>query len=300
MKHHLLCLSVSMVWPSFASAEPFLQLFDKLNLAGFSASATDAFTDEIDLRVGGQFRVFSRSFSIAQEIPTGEANGFSIGLTYDHIDIDQQAPNARTPLPDRLQSLSLDVSYQHQLSERWSLLTALSPRLANAGSSLNSDGFGASGAIIATWAYRPNLSFSFGGGYDVLNGASQTAPVVGFNWTVNSRWQVLVGYPTTAVVYTPSERWSFAVIGEGTGGTYYVEKDPAPGAPGRSSLDDSTLTYEDGRVGLAGSYQVSEAVTLMATVGYLLLGQFEYESPKYKVKTDGGAPYGSFAVDVAF
>jgi hypothetical protein len=302
MKHRILCLSACLALPAFASEEPFRLLPESFKLSDFSASASGAFTGDVDLKAGGAFSVSNYSFSVAQQVQTGadEDTGFLVGFTYDRIDINQTKPNARTPLPDQLQSVSLDLIYQHRVADQWLVQAGLTPRMAGAGSSFGSDGFGIGGSVLAIWEFRPNLSFSFGGGYETLNGESAIFPQLGMEWIINPTWTVLLGFPETAVVYSPSERWSFALLVEGVGGTYYVEKDPAPGAVGRPSLKDSTLTYEDLRVGLSARHQLTDAVSLSATVGYLMSGEFEYESPGYKVETDGGALYGGFAVEVSF
>lgn len=302
MKYYLVCIAAGLASPVLAADESFRLLPESMKLADISVSASGAFSGDVDLKAGGQFSVSSYSFSVAQQVQLGsnEDNGFSVGFTYDRLDFDQTGRNARTPMPDQLQSLSVDLLYQHRLNERWVILGALSPRVANAGSSFGSDGFGVDSALVATWEFRPDLSFSLGGAFATLNGENEVFPVIGVNWVLNPQWRLQLGFPEASVVYTPLEQWSFALSAEGSAGTFYVEEDPAPGASGRPSLRDSTLVYEDIRLGVSATHQLTDLVSIKATVGYLLSGNSEYKSPDFKVKSDGGAVYGSLAIDVSF
>ena len=281
-------------------AVPQRLLPEYISLPGFTVGSSGAFTGRSDLKAGGDFSVSSFGFAVAQEIPAGESGGASVGLSYERIGIDQRGATARTPLPDELLSVGLDFSYERELNADWSLLAGLSPRLANAGSSFTSDGFGLGGLLLATWSYRPDLTFSFGVGFDTLSKSAPVGPAFAFEWTINERWSLLGGYPGTALFYTPSEAWRFGLVAEGTGGSYYVETDPTRGAAGRPALDDSTLEYGDFRLGLSARFQLSKDIAIGAVAGYLLSSEIEYRDPKYKVKSDGGAPYGALTLEATF
>lgn len=281
-------------------AVPTRILPEALAVPGFSLSTDASLAGKSDLKAGGDVAISAFHFGIAQEIPAGDKAGFSVGLTYGHIGIDQGGANARTPLPDELRTLSLDLSYEHKFSDQWSVLAGLSPGFSSAGSGFDSDSFGCGGVALGTWAYSADLSFSLGVGFYALGSETGVSPAFGATWKINPRWSLAAGYPSTALVYSPAEKWTFALVIEGAGGAYHVEADPAPGAAGRPSLEDSTLSYDDLRAGLSARHQFTEDLGVGVTVGYLIKGTFDYDSPNYKVKTDGGAVYGSVSLAFTF
>ncbi|MCS6244959.1 MAG: hypothetical protein H2172_14045 [Opitutus sp.] len=277
-----------------AQPDPF-----KLNLPGFSARAGATTTGKSDLKAGGSVSSTAYDLGVSQTIPFGEKVSFDVGLSYGEISLDQSTPNARTPLPKELRSVSLDLGYSQEINDTWSLAAGISPGVHSAGSGFSSKGFGVNGYALATYNYSPHLSFSGGLSVNSL-GKDLIGPAFGVTWTINDQWSASVGYPTTAITYTLSKTWQFSMLADGTGGSYYVERDPLPGAAGRPSLKGSTLDYSEFRLGLSVNYQVSTSVGVTLASGVVVDQQFEYHDPHYKVKSDAGAGYASIAVNVAF
>jgi hypothetical protein len=277
-----------------AQPDPF-----KLNLPGFSTHAGFSTTGKSNLKAGGSVSSTSYDFGVSQAIPFGEKASFDLGLNYGETSLDQSKPNARTPLPKELRSISLDLGYSQEIDDTWSLAAGISPGVHSAGSRFSSKGFGVDGYALATYNYSPNLSFSGGLGFSSL-GKNLIGPALGVNWTINEQWSASVGYPTTAITYTLSQAWQFALVVDGAGGSYYVEKDPLPGAVGRPSLKGSKLDYSETRLGLSVNYQVSPSVGMTLASGLVVQQEFEYHDPKYKVESDAGTGYVSLAINVAF
>ena len=279
-----------------APPDPF-----KLNLPGFSTHADATTTGKSDLKAGGSVSSTAYDFAVSQTIPFGEKASFDVGLSYGEISLDQSKPNALTPLPKELRSVSLDLGYSQEINDTWSLDAGISPGVHSAGRDFSSKGFGVNGYALATYNYSPNLSFS--GGLSVNSiGKDLIEPTFVGNWTINDQWSASVGYPTTAITYTLSPSWQFSLLAEadGTGGSYYVEKEPLPIAAGRPSLKGSTLDYTEMRLGLSVNYQVSPSVGVTLASGVVVDQQFEYHDPNYKVKSEAGAGYASIAVNAAF
>jgi Domain of unknown function (DUF6268) len=269
------------------------------SLPGFSTTASFSSAGESDLKAGGAVSSTAYEVGVTQEIPFGETSSFEVGITYGNISLNQSKRNALTPLPDDLRSLSLDLNYNREINDTWSVSAGVSPGMRSAGSSFGSKGFSVEGYALATYNYSERLSFSAGLGFQSL-GESSFGPAFGVNWIINEQWRASLGFPETAITYTLSETWEFSLIIESQGGAYYVENDPQPGAPGRPSIKGSNLEYNESRLGLAAVYHYSPSISVKVSAGTVLAQDFEYSDPKFKVKSDAGAAYFSAAVNVAF
>ena len=101
-----------------AQPDPF-----KLNLPGFSTHAGFSTTGKSNLKAGGSVSSTTYDFGVSQAIPFGEKASFDLGLNYGETSLDQSKPNARTPLPKELRSISLDLGYSQEIDDTWSLAT---------------------------------------------------------------------------------------------------------------------------------------------------------------------------------
>ena len=271
----------------------------QLDLPGFSTSFSFSSAGKSDLKAGGSFTSSAYDFGASQTIPLNEKASFDLGLSYGVVSLDQTKPNARTPLPKDLRSLALNLGYSQELNDTWSFAAGVSPGAHAAGNSFASKSFGVDGYVLGIYTYSPSLAVSGGFGYSSLS-KDALGPVFGINWIINEQWTASVGYPSTAITYTLSDTWQFSLLLDGLGGSYYVENDPQSLVSGRPSLKGSKLDYSESRMGLSANYQLSPSVGLALTAGVVLDQTIEYHDPKYKVKSDSGAGYVSFAVNVAF
>jgi hypothetical protein len=269
--------------------------------AGFSSSFAFAASGRTDLKSGGtdfgSIRVRDYSLSVGQSI-TPE---FNVGLGYELHTLDLGAGAATTPLPTRLKSLTASFSYSQKLSEKWTGVLFASPVCHVAGGSFSGQGFGVTTGVLATCKSSETYSWAIGVAYDSLaRGEFRVLPVGGLEWKFAPGWSLALGFPRTAISYQVSDALQISLCAEGNFGSYYVQDDPTPGAPGKPSLARTRLEYSEARTGLAASYKLSPSSALVATIGEAFDRRFDYHVRHFKLKSRDTAAYASLACSVGF
>jgi hypothetical protein len=272
---------------------------------GLSYTVSASSTGKTKLKAGsvGAGEVSSGDFNTAinQSVTLAEGRELGVGVSYSRTSFDRSKGASATPLPERVQSLALDFSYTQKFDAAWSGLLGVSPGLHNAGTGFSSKGFGTSVIALGIYQVNPTLSIAAGAGYDSLaHGRNQFAPGFGLEWKPTKEWNVSFGYPKTGITYLFSDSLSLGLVAEGAFGTYYVEKDPLPGAAGRPRLADTTLEYFDARLGLSANWKVSKQFVVTLSTGSTVERQFDYHERKYKLKSDGTAGYATLGLTFVF
>lgn len=243
------------------------------------------------------------SFGVSQVIPFGQESALETSLGYTRESLKfEKGNNAVLPLPKRLQSLSLGFNYSQPINSEWSTTLGTGLVSASAGSGgFKSKGFGVDVFAAATYKYSPTLSLTGGVAYSSLaKGTTQFLPVIGVNWTPSPQWTVALGIPETGVIFQFSESFSLGLILTGSGGAYYVEVDPLPGAAGKPNLSRTTLDYFAVGTALKATWQAGPGFGVTASVGSIFQSEYEYEARKLKIKSDGGGAYYELGLNFAF
>lgn len=245
----------------------------------------------------GEFAV-----SLTQSVPVGDDSHLEVGLGYQLTSLDLKPANDVVPLPERFQSLTLDLSYNQKLSTAWSAFIGTSTGYHTAGSSgFSQKCFGVDVFALGLYTVSPTLQVALGGGYSSLaSGRNQFGPALGVSWQATPKWSVAFGYPNTGVTYKYSESLTLGLAAEVTANTYYVERDPLPGTRGKPALDRTTLESFDVRLGLAAKWKINSAFSLVAKIGSVLDRHYDYHERNFKLKTDGTAAYSSLGLSASF
>lgn len=242
-------------------------------------------------------------FGLSQFIPCGQDSGVEASLRYSRTSFKFEPGNNRTlPIPERLQSLSLGFSYEQPINDRWSAILGTTFVSATAGSGgFKSKGLGVDVFATATYKSSPTLSFIGGVAYSSLSeDTTQLFPVLGVNWTPAPQWTMAVGIPETGVTYRFSDSLSLGLVAAFKGGAYYVEADPLPVSISKPDLARTTLDYFAIGVALKAGWQASKRFDVTTSVGAICHREFNYESRKLKLKSDGSGLYYEFGANFAF
>ena len=276
---------------------------------GLTFTATNGFAGTPKLYSGAQRYgdVLSDDFALAvsRAIPLpamGADTSLNAGLSYSRTKFSLRNNVGALPLPQHVQSLTLDLSFSQKIDETWSALVGTATGFHTAGSGgFKSNGLGVDLFALGLYRYGPTLTFAGGGGYASLaTGRNRLEPAVGVQWDPTPKWSVAFGYPTTGVTCKFTDAFSLGFVATGTGGTYYVERDPLPGAAGKPNLDRTPLEFYDVRLGLAATWKINRALSLTANVGAVERSEFNYHARRFKIKSDGGGAYASFGLTAAF
>jgi hypothetical protein len=267
---------------------------------GLTTTLTVGATGETKLKSGStRYTAVSSTdvtAAVNQSVTLSPAVELGFGLGYSRTNFDLPRGAGAAPLPETLQSLTLELSYSHKFSDTWSGLAAVSPGLHQAGPGCSAHGLGATVFALGIYQVNPTLTVALGAGYDSLaTGSNRAMPGAGIDWKPSATWNFSLGFPKTGVTWHTSASLSVSLLAEGTFGTYYVEKDPLP-ATGRPGLADTHVEYTDTRLGLSVNWKVSPRCFITATCGFVVDRSFDYDARKFKIKSDEGAGYASLGL----
>lgn len=255
------------------------------------------------LKAGGAERGDVSTQHLDVSLGTSIGTDFDLGLNYGVAAIDLPDNNTTVALPSRLRTFGLSATYKHKLNDQWLGLVHVSPSWNTAAgtSSFSSHGFGVTTGAGFRYQSSPTMAYSFGLAYNSLARSSyRVIPVLGFEWKPSEQWIIAAGFPQTGVTYVFSKEWRFSWLLEGSGGAYYVEKDPLPGLAGKPSLAGTKLDYYEVRTGLNATYAFSKRTSVGVTVGTVLDRTFDYHEVHYKLKTKDNALYVSLNASIGF
>lgn len=270
--------------------------------ARFTSTVTGSISRKAALKSGGvrYGDVSSQEISAAfnQTIPVADHALLGVGLGYDRTALNFSG--APVPLPNRLQSVAVDVSYSQRFSETFAGVVGVNSGYHNAGTGFSSKGLGTLVAVGGIYRLSPTLSLSAGGGYDSLAHGRRYSTALSVDGRLGEKWRFSAGYPKTSVTYLFSDAFEVSAIAAGSFHTYYVDRDPRPGLVGKPTLDRTTLEYNDTRVGIAATYKFANQLTLTGTVGAIVDRQFDYHQRNFKLRADDTAAYGSVGLGWRF
>ena len=262
----------------------------------------------------GSASVTSAGISISQVLPSFW-DGYKPIVEIENTNFFIDRKNT-TPLPKRMTSASLSLGISKEFDERWSFLGTVAPGISNAGDSLSGDGFGASGALVGSYAFSEAFTLSLGVAGDSLAEGSglfsgSISPIVGIEWAFAEKWTLSLGFPNTELAYQATPKLKLGLSAGGEGGTFAVQNDPLPKGANKPDLKDSKLSYESTAISIEAEYALTDRLTIEAEVGYIIEQEFEYtlkkkqkwngnNSEEFKLKSDGGAPYSSVSLSYAF
>jgi hypothetical protein len=318
----LLCAAITSAG-SLRAAEPQIgQASDGLAL---TLTTSGSVTGSGKLKSGGvsigDISSSDVSVAVSGEIRLGEADTLGIGvsgelLKFEHDDYHALVEvdlvdglvklTSKSPLPERLQSGAVNFSWTHRINDRWASLVAVSPGLRWTDSRCSSDAFALGALVGFQYSSSPTLNWKFGVAYDSMSHDDKLLPVVGMTWTPSDQWSLSVGFPRTALVYSPTPGFTIGLVGEGKMGSYHVARDPWHSlnlVDRKMWHDDSTIEYNDARVGVELGYRLSSRCSITGTIGSIVYREYQFHTRYWdekKIKSDEAALYGSVGVSFTY
>ncbi len=222
-----------------------------------------------------------------------------VGLDYSEHRLDC---DAGTPLPDRLKSLSFGFTVIHPLDEHWSLVGSVSPGWHEAGGGFSGHSFGVGVLGIAVRKFSPSLSAGFGFVYNSLSrGTGRAIPIATLDWKPAPDWRVVLGFPRTGVIYTVAKNLTVDFTAEADFGSFYVNADPLPRAPGnRPPLDRTRLEYQALRVGPGVNWAATPSLSVRLAAGAVPLIKADYHQRNYIARAEQAAPFVGVSLEQKF
>lgn len=257
------------------------------------------------------------SWGLSQSLPVGQAGLLTLGLGYNISHAFVQEPSGwedddfwkeykrthpdwdKLPIPKKLQSLAFSVDYAQTLTERWTLTNNVSAGSYVGNCGLLSNGWGVTVSSIGQYKCRDNVTVAIGAVYDSLSHDYRFVPVLGFDWQINQKWAAAIGFPSTSVSYAINRKLTTVIEATGSGGTYRVQEDPAPGLSPRS-LANSKLETLEVRLGNRIIWKINDTFSVNAASGLMLYREFKYIDRDYKLKSHSASSFISVGGSISF
>jgi hypothetical protein len=233
--------------------------------------------------------VYNNSCAINQRIGLSGQRNLTFGLDYDVTDLEAK-DDAKFPLPGLLQSLGTSVRYLQPIDRQWMLSASAGASSQVTGTGLLADGWGMRASAVSIYNRSRQLTLMGGLAYNSSSQDLKLLPIFGCDWRPTAVWSFSFGFPKTGATYKLNKQVALGLAVSGSGGTYYVKKDPLPGTAPRS-LDDSRLQYLEVRLGFNCEWKINDTFRVTGTVGQVLYRQFKYIDRDYKLKSRDTVPF---------
>jgi uncharacterized protein DUF6268 len=241
---------------------------------------------------------FNESDTLARFIftPRVKIGVLRLGAEWERFSFDF---SGSSPLPDTLQSVSLVLGLDTQLSDSILIRFETQPGVYNTGFDDLSDDFNMPFIIGGTYIYSPNLQFVAGVSVDVER-KYPVLPAAGIRWKMARQWVLNAVLPTPRIEFDPWKDFTL-YVGANIKQTNFRVDDDFGTIRGNPQLDHAVLTYGEVRTGLGLDWKVSSSVTFSAEVGYQPYRSFDFYRAGVEFdQTGGAAPYGMVSLHGAF
>jgi hypothetical protein len=202
------------------------------------------------------------------------------------------------PLPDTLQSISLVIGLDTQLSDSILMRVEAQPGMYNTGVNNLSDDFNIPFIIGGTYIYKPNLQFIVGVSVDVER-KYPVIPAAGFRWKFSRQWVANAVLPKPRIEFEWNKNLTLYAGAEFKATNYRVD-DQFGDRQGKPELNHAVLTYSEVRTGAGCDWKISPILTLTAEAGYQPYRSFDFYRTEVRYHEDNAAPYGVVSLHGAF
>lgn len=203
------------------------------------------------------------------------------------------------PLPDTLQSVSLILGLDTQLSDSILARFEIQPGVYSAGFDNLSGDFNMPFIIGGTYIYNSNLQFVAGASVNVER-KYLVLPAAGVRWKMARQWVLNGVLPAPRLEFQPSNDLTLYLGADITQSTFRVG-DNFGTARGNPRLNHAVLTYGEVRTGIGLDWKISSILTFTAETGYQPYRSFDFHRADVEFdQTGGAAPYGMVSLHGAF
>lgn len=223
---------------------------------GTSAGDSDAYNVNID---------------VGTRISLNDDWFLNLGVVSDNIFLSEIAGE---PVPDKINTLRLNTGIGYRWNDQWTFTALVSPAMYRF-EDVNSDDFGASGGVVATFRQNPSLTWSFG-----MIGSPDSdvpvLPIVGVRWLINDHYTLEVGMPRTRLTYRIEPNWSL-YGGLDLNGTVFRSQNDLGTKNGVPQYNNALATYRDIRLGVGTGYTLCRGIRAEVETGCSVYREIYYK-----------------------
>ena len=274
--------------------------FEPLTHVPVEYTVEDTYVGDGDVERGPHksVRNFDENDSIVHLIftPRIKAGVLRIGAQWERFSFD--LPD-HAPLPDTLQSVSLVMGLDMQLSDSIIVRAEGQPGVYDTEfDNLGWDSFNFPFFVGGTYIYSPNLQLVLGVSVDIER-KYPVLPAAGIRWKIGPQWLLDAVLPTPRLEYEMSKDVSL-YVGANLKQISYRVPDDFGDTHGMPRLNHTIVTYSEVRTGAGLDWRITPVITATGEVGYQPYRNFDFYRADVRYHQDGGAPYGMISLHGAF
>ncbi len=202
-------------------------------------------------------------------------------------------------IPVALQSATLITGLDTQFSDSILFRFEAQPGFYGTGfDNLGSGDFNVPFILGGTYIWNSNLQLVFGIGVNI-EAKYPVLPGGGVRWKFAPQWTVNAVLPRPQLEFEANKDLVFYAGAEVKWTAYRVDDDFGD-ARGNAKLNHAVLSYTEVRTGAGVDWKLSTVAKLSIEGGYVPYRAFDFYRASVRYTSDGGAPYGTIALHMAF
>ena len=273
MKQKLLNLLAGMVLVTALPAAAQIGItFDAFPYQNFSKpipGAEDAEVQSSSARLDLSFPLMAR-----------QRTQLDVGLSLERRSFQYRGFGNKDPDIDAAYGSQLSFTLMHGLSEKWTLMTIVTPGLASdLRGDLSVDDFNFQAIVAGIKTVSPRFTYGVGVAYSTQFGEPIPLPVLLFDWNNGKKlsWKTILPI-SSELWYAHSSRLHLGMLLGVTGNSYQ-------GNPERYDVDDPEMRYSVVTIGPSARIAVTPGVLMQIDAGFTPYHRFEFFDGSEKLES---------------
>lgn len=200
------------------------------------------------------------------------------------------------PIPDQINTLNLNAGVGFCLDEQWTFIGSVGPQLYRL-DGVDGDDVGIGGALRATWKWKPNLTLTFGVGFNPANDIP-VLPVAGLRWDIRTNLTLNLILPRPALIYRVNKRLDLFAGASGNFAVFRADANLGDKI-GQPAFNNALGTYRDFHIGAGMDFRLHRGISINVEGGYSLGREIDYSRINQTVSFNN-APYFQIAAKWRF
>ena len=239
------------------------------------------------LRLGFSYEGYDFGFGPDNQV---RYNGFRGG--FPGVPLDAEIPN-------RLQAANFVVGLDTEFTDSFLIRIEAHPGWYGGGEDMyNRDTFRVPFIAGMTYVYSPSLQFTLGAGVN-FEGKYPVLPGGGVRWQITPQWVLDAVVPRPRLEFEATRNLTLYAGAVIKNDTFRVDEDFGARA-GIRRLDNAYLNYTEVRTGLGIEWKATPEIAVALEGGYQPYREFDYQRVHVRYHEDGGQPYGTLGIHMAF
>jgi hypothetical protein len=219
---------------------------------------------------------------------------FRVGPRWERFSF---VPKSGVPVPDQLQSTSLIIGADIELSDSWLMRLEIEPGIYSDFDDISFNDLNAPVTMGFSYLVNPDFQWFFGfranprANYPVLPGA-------GFRWKFAEQWTLMFLVPKPRLEYDINKQFK-AFVGLDIKGESYRTGNDFGNSAGLTRLNNAAVDYTEARGGAGVNWKVMPGFNVELEGGYAFYRRFDFHNADTQVRVDP-APYVQVGANLSF